>query len=145
MQETNMIDTTMEQAGRRQILIERRREMQDDVGTRIRHGRTDRPDDVRDDLEVSDADVQGDIELALLQMRAETLTRINEALVRLDAGESGSCVECGGEISERRLRAVPFAVRCQACEERREQEQGSARHLAQRRGRFLLLSDVVSS
>jgi DnaK suppressor protein len=139
----NMIDTTMRQAGRRQILIERRREMQDDVGTRIRHGRTDRPD-VRDDLEVSDADVQGDIELALLQMRAETLTRIGEALVRLDAGESGSWVECGGEISERRLRALPFAVRCQACEERREQEQGSTRQLAQRRGGFLS-SDVVSS
>jgi len=140
-----MIDTTTRQAGRRQILIERRREMQDDVGIRIRHGRTDRPDEVRDDLELSDADVQGDIELALLQMRAETLTRIDEALVRLDADESGSCVECGGEISERRLRALPFAVRCQACEERREQEQGSARQLAQRRGRFVLVSDVVSS
>jgi DnaK suppressor protein len=145
MQETNMIDTTMRQAGRRQILIERRREIQDDVRTRIRHGRTGRPDDGPDDLEVSDADVQGDIELALLQMRAETLTRIDEALGRLDAGESGSCAECGGEISEARLGALPFAVRCQACEERREQEQGSARHLAQRRGRFLLVSDVVSS
>jgi DnaK suppressor protein len=140
-----MIDTTLTQARRRQILIERRREMQDDVGTRIRHGRTDRADEVRDDLEVSDADVQGDIELALLQMRAETLIRIDEALARLDAGEAGSCVECGGEISERRLRALPFAVRCQACEERREQAQGSARQLAQRRGRFVLLSDEVSS
>ena len=140
-----MRNTTMRPAGRRQILVERRRAMQDDVQSRIRHGRTDRPDEVRDDLELSDADVQGDIELALLQMRAETLTRIDEALVRLDAGESGSCVECGGEISERRLRALPFAVRCQACEERREQEQGSARQLAQRRGRFVLVSDVVSS
>jgi DnaK suppressor protein len=117
--------------------------VQDDVHRRIRHGRTDRPNDGRDDLEVSDADVQGDIEFALLQLRAETLTRIDEALVRLDAGESGRCVECDGEVSERRLRAVPFAVRCQACEERREQEQGPARQLAQRR--FLLLSDVVGS
>jgi len=139
-----MIDTMTRQADRRQILVARRREMQDDVGIRIRHGRTDRPDDVRDDLEISDADVQEEIELAVLQMRAENLTRIDEALVRLDAGESGSCVECGGEIAERRLRALPFAVRCQGCEERREQEQGSARQLAQR-GRFLLLSEVVSS
>jgi hypothetical protein len=30
---------------------------------------------------------------ALLQMRAETLTRINEALLLLDAGQYGSCVE----------------------------------------------------
>jgi RNA polymerase-binding transcription factor DksA len=78
-------------------------------------------------------------------MRAETLARIDEALVRLDAGEYGSCAECDGDISERRLRALPFAVRCQACEERREEEQGHARQLAQRRGGFSLFPDVVSS
>ena len=104
--------------------------MQDDVQSRIRDGRTDRPKEVRDVLEHSDADIQGDIEFALLQMRAETLARIDEALVRLDAGKYGSCFECEGEISERRLRALPFAVRCQACEKRREQEQGRARRLA---------------
>jgi DnaK suppressor protein len=137
-----MTNKTMRPAGRRQILVERRRAMQDDVQSRIRHGRTEAPTDVRDDLEVSDADVQGDIELALIQLRAETLARIDEAIARLDAGASGSCIECDGEISERRLRALPFAVRCQACEEKREQEQGSAR---QRSGRFQLFPDAVSS
>ena len=127
------------------MLSERRRELQDDVQSRIRNGRTDRPTDVRDDLEVSDADIWEDIELALLQMRAETLTRIDQALFLLDAGEYGSCVGCAGEISERRLRVLPFAVRCQTCEERREVEQGQARQLAQRRGRLSLFSDAVSS
>jgi len=140
-----MRNTTMRPAGRRQILVERRRAMQDDVQSRIRHGRTEAANDVRDDLEVSDADVQGDIELALIQLRAETLARIDEAIARLDAGESGACADCNGEISERRLRALPFAVRCQACEEKREQEQGSARQLAQRSGRFQLFPDGVSS
>jgi hypothetical protein len=41
-------------------------------------------------------------------------------------------------------RALPFAVRCQACEERCEEEQGHARHLAHQRGRFFLFSDVAS-
>jgi len=77
-------------------------------------------------------------------MRAETLKRIDEALVRLDAGDYGSCVECAGEIAERRLRALPFAVRCQACEESREGEQGHARQLAQRRAGFSLFPNVVS-
>ena len=137
--------TAIRQADLRQILLERRRAMQDEVQSRIRDGRADRAHEVRDDLELSDADSQGDIELALLQMRADALTRVDEALVRLDAGKYGSCAECDGEISERRLRALPFAVRCQACEQRREQEQGRARHLAQRRGGFSLFSDVTSS
>jgi len=140
-----MTRTTKRNAGLRVMLNERRRAMQDDVHSRIREGRTDRATEVRDELEVSDDDIQGDLEFALLQMRAETLTRIDQALVRLDAGKYGSCFECEGEISERRLRALPFAVRCQACEEQREKEQGHARQIAQRRGSLSLFSQVISS
>ena len=129
----------------RNMLTDRRRQLQDELQSRIRDGRTDRPNDVRDDVEVSDADAQGDIELALLHMRAETLKRIEEALVRLDAGKYGSCFECEGEIAERRLRALPFAVRCQACQKRREDQQGQDRQLAQRRASLALFPDVTSS
>jgi DnaK suppressor protein len=140
-----MSKTAIRNADLRHVLSEHRRTVQGDLQSRIRDGRTDRPNEVKDELEHSDADSQGDIELALLQMRADTLARIDEALVRLDAGKYGSCFECDGEISERRLRALPFAVRCQACEERREQEQGRARQLAQRRGGVSLFRDVVNS
>ena len=129
-----MTDTAIRNAGLREILSKHRKEMQDEVQSRIRDGRTDRPSEVRDDVEHSDADIQGAIEFALLQLRAETLTRIEEALLRLDAGEYGTCFECAGEISERRLRALPFAARCQVCEERREQELRRAQQLVQRRG-----------
>jgi DnaK suppressor protein len=140
-----MSDTRMRNADLRQMLTDRRREMQDGVQSRIRHGRTDRPTEVRDDLEHSDAAIQGDIEFALLQMRTETLIRIDEALVRLDAGQYGICFDCESEISERRLRALSFALRCPACEERREQAQGRARPFGPRRGGFSLFPDLVSS
>ena len=53
-------------------------------------------------------------------MKAETLNKINEALRRLDEGTYGNCFECGDEIAQPRLRALPFAVRCKDCEEARE-------------------------
>ena len=53
-----------------------------------------------------------DIEFAPIQMKAETLDQINQALSRLDEGAYGYCLECGEEIPERRLRALPFAIRC---------------------------------
>ena len=127
-----MTDTAIRNASLRHILTKHRKEMQDEVQSRIREGR-DGPKEVGDDLEHSDVDIQGGIEFALLQMRVETLTRIEAALLRLEAGEYGSCFECAGEISERRLRALPFAVRCQACEERREQEQRQTQERSQRR------------
>ena len=138
-----MTNTATRNDDLKRMLSERRREMQNDVQTRIREGRTDRPREVGDDLEQSDADIQEHIELALLQMRAETLSRIDEALARLEAGQYGSCRECEREISEGRLRALPFAVRCQSCEERREQVQGRARQVAGRRGGFSLFPDAA--
>jgi DnaK suppressor protein len=131
-------------ADSRHMLSGRRRELQDHVRGRIRDGRTDRSTDVRDDLEHTDVDIQRDVDVALLQMNAETLIRIDEALVRLDAGEYGACVECAGEISEQRLRALPFAVRCRGCEEQREQEKAYLRHTVRHPG-LALYPEVVHS
>jgi DnaK suppressor protein len=146
---TTMTTTTttiasVRHADLRQMLQDRRRETQNDVQSRIHEVRADGPNPVLDAGEHSEADIQDDIELALIQMRAETLGRIGEALVQLDAGEYGLCVECGEEISERRLRALPFAVRCTTCEERREQGETRQRRFAQRSGAPFLFADMAS-
>ena len=116
-------------AGLRQMLTDRRRAAQNEIQSRIRDLRANRAKDVRDHLEHSDAEVHGDMESTLLQMSVGTLTRIDQALVRLDKGRYGSCAECAGQITARRLRALPFAVRCRECEDDREQQQGRARRL----------------
>ena len=93
-------------------------------------------------MESSEADIQDDIEFALIQMKSETLTKIEEALHRLEDGTFGYCFECGEEISERRLRALPFAVRCKDCEEARESAQQRERAMSQRRGASSLFLDM---
>ena len=115
-----------------QLLRERRRQLQEEVRANIREGRTDHTKEVGDLVEESDAHIQGDLDFALLQMRAETLERVDEALLQLDRGLYGVCVECGEAIAERRLRAMPFAVRCQSCETRRE-EAAAPEHLRTQR------------
>ena len=72
---------------------------------------------VLDVAELSEADVQNDLEFAFLELQGETLARIEAALVQLDEGCYGRCSRCGREISARRLRALPFAARCKACEQ----------------------------
>ena len=67
-----------------------------------------------------EADVQGDLDPALLAMHAELLQEIDQALAKLDHGTYGQCVECGGDIPERRLEALPSATRCTTCEAARE-------------------------
>ena len=78
---------------------------------------------MRDALEQTDDDTRTGLAFSLLEMQSATLTQIDRALARLAAGRYGTCVRCDGSIAERRLQAVPFAMRCQACEARLERRQ----------------------
>ena len=98
---------------------------------------------VRDEVESSEADIQDDIEFALLQMKTETLNKVGEALLGLDVGTYGYCDECGEEISEQRLRALPFAVRCKNCEEAREDVQDRERIVDDRRSSVSVFADMI--
>lgn len=51
------------------------------------------------------------------QRRQETLTRIQGALRRIDAGTFGECFVCGELIDERRLSVDPTITRCLTCAE----------------------------
>ena len=104
------------------MLEGRRHELMNEVQNKIRDARTDNTmeRDVIDQAESSEVYIQADIEFALIQMKSETLIKIDAALRRLKDGAYGVCFECGGEIAERRLRALPFAVRCKDCEDTRE-------------------------
>jgi RNA polymerase-binding transcription factor len=129
----------------KRMLEERQRELVAEVQGKIRGVRADgaeKPHEVMDQGETSEVDIQEDIELALIQMKAETLNKINEALARLEDGRYGMCFECGDEIAEARLQALPFAVRCKDCEEAREIAAQRERTLAQRRGSSSLFYDM---
>ena len=131
----------------KQMLDARRRELQAEVQGKMRDVREEgtwggKVNEVLDTVESSEADIQEDIEFALIQMKSETLNKINDALSRLEHGNYGDCFDCGEEIAEKRLRALPFAVRCKDCEEAREVAEQRQRQLVARRGASSLFLDM---
>ena len=109
----------------RRMLVERRRELLLEIQSRIR--------DVREEGSSTDhhaphlgepleAEPDEDLAFALIQMKAEMLERIDEAVQTFDEGAYGSCLDCGEVIGSARLQAMPFAVRCRECQESRENE-----------------------
>jgi len=128
----------------RKMLEERRRELMTSVQGKMRDVRAEggKDRDVLDQGESSEVDIQEDIEFALIQMKSETLNKIDAALRRLEEETYGDCFECGDEISQARLRALPFAVRCKDCEEARETAEQRERLMAQKRGSSALFFDM---
>jgi DnaK suppressor protein len=119
-------NTVASRAGRfkeLEAILESRRfgilsELQDRIRALRSDGVADR--DVREDVEKSELDLQDDIGFALIELKTEMLNQIDAAIRRLHEGNYGDCFECGGEIAEARLRALPFAVRCRECEHSHE-------------------------
>jgi DnaK suppressor protein len=104
-------------------MLEARR---DEIQSKLRSRREELPAEVaevKDPEEQSVHDFVQDVELALMEMQSETLQKIDDALRRLEEGTYGTCAECRNEITEARLRAVPFASLCISCQEQAEERE----------------------
>ncbi len=60
--------------------------------------------------------------LSLMENEEDTLQMIDEALARIRQKTFGSCVECDGIITKKRLEALPYAPTCIRCAEKLEKE-----------------------
>lgn len=132
------------------MLVERRREVAGEIKEKIHDVRAEGAEQhnsrvVRNPTDVASDDVQEDIELALIQMKSDTLTRIDQALGRLTQGLYGYCLECSEEISEQRLRALPFALRCKDCQEAQETVEQRERSRSRSLGLFADFSSQSDS
>jgi DnaK suppressor protein len=66
----------------------------------------------------------------LLENARRELASIDAALLRIEAGVFGLCVDCGDEISMDRLKALPFAIRCEEDARVHEREETGVHHAA---------------
>ena len=72
--------------------------------------------------ETATATLDREIDYTLEENSEHVLAAIDAALERIEAGTFGKCVNCGKEIGEERLTALPWATLCIDCrrlEERR--------------------------
>lgn len=84
------------------------------------------------DLSVDDAETPDPVDLAVRNYSknvmlavsendSRQLAMIDEALVRIEDDEYGSCQNCEKEINPKRLAAIPWARYCLSCQELVEQ------------------------
>jgi DnaK suppressor protein len=66
--------------------------------------------------------------LRIRDRERKLITKIREALERIDDGTYGNCEICGGEISEKRLIARPVTTMCIACKSNQEEQERARGH-----------------
>jgi len=108
----------------RKLLVDKRESLVKEAKTEIKKYITGEKrqlvESVLDDGDLSVMDLSEDISLKQLSTHRETLIKIDTALRKLNEGTYGFCEECGDEISEQRLKIMPFAIFCRDCQEARE-------------------------
>ena len=72
---------------------------------------------IKDLADEASSTVMDRLQSSLQETEVREIKLIEEALVRIDKGEYGICLDCGEEISPKRLEYSPYAARCITCQE----------------------------
>ena len=96
------------------------KEIEGSLGQSLTEDQQRRLESARDVGDQALMDLDRELGISLMEMRNRRRQAIDEALTRLHEGTYGICAECGIEISEKRLQAVPFAKLCVECQAREE-------------------------
>ena len=107
------------------MLIEKKREIWNEVKQKLfQQLGKDYKSEIDTALDEGDkalTDLAEETGLSLIDLRKDTLEKIDHALEKLEQGTYGICEDCGTEISDQRLKAVPFAIYCIECKQKQEE------------------------
>ncbi len=105
-------------------LLERKRqlwdEISDDIDEDVRAEHQELIQVAKDGGDRGLAELRESTVFSLIKLKVEEIETIEEALQRIEAGRYGRCLDCSRWIRPARLQIQPDAVRCRACQEKRE-------------------------
>ena len=106
----------------RETLEGMRAQLLRNVQHELHEGRDLQKDEGMDTYDLASDARDREISHALADRDRDKVQAIDEALSRVDDGSYGLCEDCGAEIAEGRLEALPFTRLCVTCQSDRERE-----------------------
>ena len=107
-------------------LIEKQRQLVDEVGKSASYGKDQEDDSIKDLGDQANTAYNREFIFELGNGDRRLLREVVTALQKLDEGSFGSCERCGEPISDKRLEALPFARYCINCQRAAEEEERMA-------------------
>jgi len=103
-------------------LLSRKRELEEKLARMAREKVSD--DQVQDPGDQALSSAMEALKLSFQDTEMDEYNRVVQALKKIDDGTYGICADCGGHISEKRLKSYPNASRCLICQEVFEENKG---------------------
>ena len=110
----------------RKALLDKRRQLEDEVGRSALYGKGQEDDSIKDLGDQATTAYTREFLFELGNGDRRLLKEVVIALRKLDEGGFGDCERCGEPIADRRLEALPFARYCIDCQRSIEQEEKAA-------------------
>jgi len=104
----------------RELLVEQQEQIVSLYEHDIRVGQEASDEGAEDVVDRANNSYNREFMFALSDTERHILLEIDEALVRLDGGNYGTCLNCSEGIPKARLRALPWARYCIDCQEQAE-------------------------
>jgi len=110
----------------RKALLDKRRQLEDEVGRSALYGKGQEDDSIKDLGDQATTAYTREFLFELGNGDRRLLKEVVIALRKLDEGGFGECERCGEAIADRRLEALPFARYCIDCQRLIELEEKAA-------------------
>jgi DnaK suppressor protein len=104
------------------LLNERKRELITEASRTV-GGMEDSRDEISDPSDRASLEGNRTLTLRIRDRERKLITKIEEALGRIDEGTYGDCEECGGSIGVERLKARPVTTLCITCKAEQEEDE----------------------
>ena len=104
----------------RKLLIEEKQRILNNSKNALKNELALSPDDLPDETDLAASEISQNLVFKLRDRERQLLTKIDEALARIEEGTFGACADCEEPIEPRRLEARPVSTLCIACKEKQE-------------------------
>mgnify|MGYP002336410882 CR=1 FL=1 len=101
----------------RKVLTEKREELVLDVEEVRSRSAADTDEEDKDYIDYAVSSYTKEFLFSLSDLERKQLDAVDKALRAIEHGTYGTCDECGEDIEEKRLKAVPWATYCLKCQE----------------------------
>ncbi len=114
-------------------LLQTKTRLLEGMDTELKAERDGNKDEGLDTYDLASEERDREINFILSDRERTKIKEIDEAIERLDENTYGICESCGLEITEERLKAMPFTRLCRDCQQDQEREAKAQRRYDEER------------